>query len=874
MDQTIRYKLSPAQSEIFNSTSRFRVAACGRRFGKALALDTPILTTKGWSTMGALEIGQYVFTPMGEPTQIIQTSRIYENHEIFCLRFSNGEEIVSDAGHRWRVQVNGKHRSLTTHELSWLRGSSLLIEKHNFHVHQEGEDFELIGIAPMSELQIVEIRAVDSVPVRCIEVADKEHLFLCGETLIPTHNSYLSVFELLQAASIPNSQCWYVTSSYRAAKQIIWETLKNIMIPTGFVTKINESELLMRLMNKSRIQLKGADSSDSLRGVGLDFLVIDEAAFCEEKVWKEVLRPTLSDTGGSCLFISSPSGRDWFYRLWLLGNDPEFPDWSSWQFTTIDGGQVPLEEIEAAKRDLDERTFKQEYEAQFSDAVGVIYYNFDHDDSSSDYKVDMSKPFVMGIDMNIDPMSCVVGQKVFPQGLSDRNSNELHIVDEIVLYSSNTDELAQEIKNRYPVSLCTLYPDPACVQRKTSAGGKTDLSILQSAGFKVRLRNQHPPVRDRINAVNSLLRNSDGRRRLYINRKCRHLRESLSRQTYKENSSIPDKSRGFDHLCLSGDTKVLSREQGFVAIQDLHESGHIKDIRNRWVRYGNPRCTQKDAYVLQLTFAQSNKTKFKIICTPDHQFLTVHGFFPAEELRDGERMCKMLPHYKPPSTSRQMEIRGDIDDLLGELGPSTQQGLTSTYLIDQEVLNEERDVWCLFVPRYHHFQCGSLEYPILSSNCVVGSTLIKTPNGPIEISRLTDGMLVSTVTGEAPILGCQITGVKEIYEVKLSDGQMIECTADHKFLTQNGFVEAQHLTPADKLVCSSLWKKEKNISLTDCITSRMRKALTTIINVPAEILARNDSSIGQFMQVSMEKSLEAIMSITSTVTGKITQSKI
>jgi len=521
--------------------------------------------------------------------------------------------------------------------------------------------------------------------------------------------SYLSVFELLQAATIPKSQCWYVTSSYRAAKQIIWELLKEILLPTGFVSKVNESELLMRLNNGSRIQLKGTDNSDSLRGVGLDFLVIDEAAFVDERVWKEVLRPTLSDTGGSALFISSPSGRDWFYKLWLLGSDPEFPDWESWQFTTLEGGNVPQTEIDAARKDLDERTFSQEYEAKFTDYFGVIYYAFDPDLSASNYTADMSKPFYLGIDMNIDPMSCVIAQK---NRSTIRSLEELHIVDEIVLYSSNTDELAQEIKNRYPIQMCTLFPDPAAIQRKTPAGGKTDLSILQSNGFRVRMHHRHPLVRDRINSVNGMLKNSEGIRRLYVNRRCRHLRESLQRQTYKEGSSIPDKSRGYDHLCLAGDTLVKTN-QGWMPISECEEQGFVKDIRDRWVPYNNAQMTSPLTMVVELTFSNG----LKVTCTPDHQFLTVHGFFAAEELRDGERMCKLLPFYKPPPKSRRIEVRNDIDDLLGEIGPQTQIGLTSCYLVEKKVLIKRQEVYCLHVPRMHHFQIGAPGKELISSNC-------------------------------------------------------------------------------------------------------------------------------------------------------------
>mgnify|MGYP003335373251 FL=1 len=128
-------------------------------------------------------------------------------------------------------------------------------------------------------------------------------------------------------------------------------------------------------------------------------------------------------------------------------------------------------------------------------------------------------------------------------------SNGIHVIDEIAMYGSNTNELAQEVINRYPSKKVTAFPDPAGVQRKTSANGNTDVTILQSAGFSVKYRHQHPLVKDRINAVNSLLKAVDGSRRLLIDPKCKKLIESLRKHVYKEGTQIPDKSTGFDHFC-------------------------------------------------------------------------------------------------------------------------------------------------------------------------------------------------------------------------------------------------------------------------------------------------------------------------------------
>jgi hypothetical protein len=127
-------------------------------------------------------------------------------------------------------------------------------------------------------------------------------------------------------------------------------------------------------------------------------------------------------------------------------------------------------------------------------------------------------------------------------------NNVINFIDEIVIYSSNTDELVKEIKTRYPNRQIIVYPDPACRQRKTSAGGMTDLNILQNAGLTVRVKNAHPQIRDRINAVNSRLKNTNDQRMMFIDPKCKNIIRGLERHLYKEGTTQPDKDSGFDHM--------------------------------------------------------------------------------------------------------------------------------------------------------------------------------------------------------------------------------------------------------------------------------------------------------------------------------------
>ena len=360
---------------------------------------------------------------------------------------------------------------------------------------------------------------------------------MLGDDFGKTH---LAIRQLCFHAREPDRVVWAVYPSYRQAKMVTWKKLRKKLVELRWAKKINETELSIELKNGSVISLKGADNYDSLRGIGLDYLVIDEFADIDPEAWYETLRPTLSDKQGGALFIGTPKGMNWAKDLYdMHENDPE--EWISFQYTTIEGGNVKPEEIEAARRTLDVRTFRQEYEASFETFSGRIYYAFDRKHNVRTWPADLKLPYELhiGVDFNVDPICAVVFV---------RAGNILHVIDEIKIFGSNTDELVEEIKTRYPNHGIVCYPDPAGAQRKTSAGGRTDHTILRSAGFRVVTPHGHNAVRDGINAVNAKLRSSSGEITLYVDPKSKYVIECLEKQTYKEGTSIPDKDSGFDHM--------------------------------------------------------------------------------------------------------------------------------------------------------------------------------------------------------------------------------------------------------------------------------------------------------------------------------------
>jgi len=352
--------------------------------------------------------------------------------------------------------------------------------------------------------------------------------------------TYLCITEMMKYATKPLQNIWYVAPTFKMAKEICWSNLKIILNEFNWIEDINETNLTIRIKkSNSVISLKSADQPDALRGTGINFLILDEFADIDKRTWFEVLRASVADTLGDVLFTGTPRGYgNWSYEMYLKGKQDE--EWESFQFTTLDGGMVDKRELEQARLDLDVRTFRQEFEGTFENYAGAVYYNFHPVESVNDKQIDWKKPLHIGMDFNVDPMSACVAQI---------EKEKIYFVDEIVIYSSNTDEMCQEIHDRYGTKIpIFIYPDPASRQRKTSAGGRTDLSILQNAGFKVKAKFKHSAIRDRVNAVNSRLKDSLGKRYIFVSQSCKTLIKGLQRQIYKENTNIPDKEDGYDHM--------------------------------------------------------------------------------------------------------------------------------------------------------------------------------------------------------------------------------------------------------------------------------------------------------------------------------------
>lgn len=179
----------------------------------------------------------------------------------------------------------------------------------------------------------------------------------------------LGVNECLDVAA-QGGRAWWVAPSYKMS-EVGWRPL--LRLGGKMQAEIRRVDRQVILPGGGWVQVRSADNPDSLRGEGLDYVVMDECAFTREEAWQEALRPSLSDRRGSALFISTPKGHNWFWQMWTRGQDKQQSDWQSWQFPTRNNPHIDAEEIEDARTSLPQRIFAQEYNAEFIEDAGGVF---------------------------------------------------------------------------------------------------------------------------------------------------------------------------------------------------------------------------------------------------------------------------------------------------------------------------------------------------------------------------------------------------------------------------------------------------------------------------------------------------------------------
>ena len=313
----------------------------------------------------------------------------------------------------------------------------------------------------------------------------------------------------------PRAKYFCAAPTRDQAKRIYWEDLKDLC-PRSAIAKISESELTIWLVHGPRLCVIGMDKPMRADGEPLDGGILDEFGDMKATAFTRHIRPALSTDGreGWCWFIGKPTGRNHYYDRWIDAIADTTGQWTghTWKSSTV----LSAEEVQAAKRDLDPLSFRQEYEAEFLTFSGRAYYSFDpelHAIATLEYNA--AAPIALCFDFNVNPGVCAVIQE---------HGDCTDIIGEVwIPNDSNTQRVCRKIVADWGKHAgdVYLYGDATGAARKTSAvlGSDWDLIVAElQPVFKERLKKRvgrsNPPERVRVNAVNARLLNAAGEVRL------------------------------------------------------------------------------------------------------------------------------------------------------------------------------------------------------------------------------------------------------------------------------------------------------------------------------------------------------------------------
>lgn len=352
--------------------------------------------------------------------------------------------------------------------------------------------------------------------------------------------AYLILKNLLKKS---NAEILYLAPTYQMAKRVMWRYLIRI-IPEMLIKEKVLSDMQITLCNGSIVYLGGSQNYDSYRGLGLDYALIDEGADVESAVWSEVVRPALSDKQGSAIVAGTPEGKhNWLYELTL---DKTF---KTYQYTTMDGGWVDEEEIEQAKEQLDERTFRQEYLASFESWLSTVYYAYSEANNCNiEFNPELDTYLCWDFNVGECPMACILNQK--------QKDGTYVCVQEFVYPHSNTDEVCQAVVQYLDNQN---YKGPIYItgdwagRRRESSASFTDYQIIDHyfKNYKDYSKKIRPTlaVKDRTSALNALFKNYKGEIKQYINAsRCPKLVDDLLRVEWKSSGvKLDDTNKELTH---------------------------------------------------------------------------------------------------------------------------------------------------------------------------------------------------------------------------------------------------------------------------------------------------------------------------------------
>lgn len=350
--------------------------------------------------------------------------------------------------------------------------------------------------------------------------------------------------------------------THAQAKRIFWEDLK-LLTPKWAVARISETELTIWLLTGTVIQVAGMDKPERIEGAPIDGIVLDEFANMKADAWGKHVRPALSTPGrpGWAIFIGVPEGRNHYYDLFRAAERDDTGEWAAFRWKSAD---IDPKEAESAKADLDKLTYLQEYEAEFISFEGRAYYAFDPErHAAGRIYYDEDRPIILCFDFNRKPGVCAIAQELPPPKWLEKpgRGDITCIIDEVfITQNSNTERVCNEILEKWSEHTDDVYlHGDATGGAKKSAGlhgsdwdiVKAKLSPVFDHRLKVRYKKANPPIRSRMNAMNSRLEAANGEARMAVDfKRCPNVIRDLEGVAATDDGDI-DKPAGTELTHIS-----------------------------------------------------------------------------------------------------------------------------------------------------------------------------------------------------------------------------------------------------------------------------------------------------------------------------------
>ena len=353
---------------------------------------------------------------------------------------------------------------------------------------------------------------------------------------------------LRKALECPNKtwENWYIAPYQIDAREIAWLRLKEL-VPKSLIRRLSETSLEIELVNGNRISIKGADKPGNLVGRAVNSAVFDEYGAMKPLAW-EYLRPAFSDTNGSALFIGTPRGANHFRDLYFMANSGELPNFKAYPiFKTVDSPFVPVEEVESARKQMDERLFRQEYEGSFETWQGLVFDSFDFETHVlKDLKLDENLPIYIGMDFGwVDPSVALWMQY-------DRQTGIWYVLAEFVQSFCPPEKIVKAISGDNLILPGLDFTAPCKIEKVKSiisgseinircqeAGGSSMRAIMRSYGIadsKFQIRRHR--IFESVQSVRAVLRNSDCNSRIKIDSSCKTLIRDFMSYHYAEKDGV------------------------------------------------------------------------------------------------------------------------------------------------------------------------------------------------------------------------------------------------------------------------------------------------------------------------------------------------